>query len=220
MGASDLGTLKKTSYNLEILFSLTMIDIDNSGDADLIVTSPFGEYSTIHTVKGTKNVGLCKSSELVLVNREQYFGWKVKSLPSSSNFYASSLFVASPGAARIEQFIQSDGYTVDIYPPNQRINIDPTVSERAVNVQYCVTLKQTPIVNAPFKFNMELGIEGDCLILETNNLLFTFHSIGETLCEAVIVILNYSQMNSSTANIHVLGTTLTLKFDFFIVFYD
>ena len=191
------------------MLSLTMIDIDSNGYADLIVTSPFGQYSAIHALKAAQHA-LCHRAELILTNRGgSHFGWRVKSMPKSPHFYASSLFVSSPREARIEQFIQSDGYTVDIYSPNAKITIDPTLNGSA-NFVYCVTLIHTPIVNAPFKFNMQIDTDkdNDWLSLERHNLQFTFNSFGVQQCQAVHIYLNYALLNLSTATISVLGTLL------------
>lgn len=202
-----LGTCAVGGFNvIKVMLSLTMIDIDSNGYADLIVTSPFGKYSEIHAMKAAQHA-LCHRAELILANRgESHFGWRVKSMHNSPHFYASSLFVSSPREARIEQFIQSDGYTVDIYSPNATINIDPTLNGSADFV-YCVSLIHTPIVNAPYKFHMQVDTDkdNDWLELERHNLQFTFNSFGAQQCQSVRIYLNYALLNLSTATISVLG---------------
>ena len=96
----------------------------------------------------------------MLARNEKYFGWNIKSLDKTEEFYSPSLFVGTPFEARIDQFLRADGYSAEIYPKTTKVTLDPTVRQSA-NVSYCVKLVQRPLVHSPpFQLSIEFYVEG------------------------------------------------------------
>ena len=161
-------------------------------------------YSTILCFKRT-TTSVCTSSDIVLARSEKYFGWNIKSLDKTEEFYSPSLFDGTPFEARIDQFLRADGYSVEIYPKTGKIILDPTVRQSA-NVSYCVKLVQRPLVHSPpFELTIEFYIEGTSIYLTNNSLVFSLEETNVETCMTLQVYFSYQNSDLSTSAIRVRG---------------
>ena len=181
-----------------------MIDVDGDGRKDLVASSPFGSYSTVLCFKRTAT-SVCNSGEIILAQSEKFFGWNIKSLDKTDEFYSPSLFVGTPSEARIDQFLRADGYSAEVYPKTGKMTLDPTVAKSA-SVSYCVKLVQWPLVHSPpFELKIDFYVEGSSIYLKNESLVFNLEDTNVEKCMKLQVYFSYQNNDLSTSTIRVQG---------------